>query len=305
MDHRLLQPDDEDRLTLRVPVGWLALVAALALHLFVGLVASWLPEPPKPEQRIELTLAPPPPSAKAPPAANQPAPRPTPRPRPAPAPSPRRPARPEPPPTAPVAPELPASADPADNAARLPEVAPTPTPAPPPPPSTWEERLREQLAATTPRRPPMPTGALAPSTGELHRVAGNDPRLNDEQTERRLAEDFGPFFRRGLGALRGHWHPQDVLNKSGSARRCGVRKRTTFAVAVLDREGHVIDVDLKTPSGCPDLDDEAIAAFKRVAHFPHPPAGIFVAPDGTPTETARYPVRFIVTFDGGLHLDWR
>jgi hypothetical protein len=62
---------------------------------------------------------------------------------------------------------------------------------------------------------------------------------------------------------------------------------------------------VKRESGCPALDDEAVAAFKRVARFPHPPTGIFFLPDGTPTDTARYPVRFIVTFDGGLQLDWR
>mgnify|MGYP006194647243 CR=1 FL=1 len=83
------------------------------------------------------------------------------------------------------------------------------------------------------------------------------------------------------------------------------RKVAGFIEQGLKEEGHVVDVDLKVPSGCPGLDEEAIAAFKRVAHFPHPPAGIFVAPDGSPRKTARYPVRFIVTFDGGLRLDWR
>jgi hypothetical protein len=41
-----------------------------------------------------------------------------------------------------------------------------------------------------------------------------------------------------------------------------------------------------------------------VARFPHPPPGIFFGPDGSELETARYPVRFIVTFDGLVHLDW-
>ena len=86
---------------------------------------------------------------------------------------------------------------------------------------------------------------------------------------------------------------------------CALPICTTYAVAVLDKQGNVVDVDLKTPSGCPALDDEAVAAFKRVAQFPHPPDGIFVSPDGTPTETARYPVRFIVTFDGGFQLHWQ
>lgn len=304
MDHRHLDPRDEGRLTLRVSVGWLAFFAALALHAIVVVVASLLPEPPKPQERIELTLAPPPtamspaPQAAAPKAA--PAPQREPKPKKEPRSSPR-------PSTSPVAPELPPSVEPPENRAQLPVVETSPEPAPPPEPSTWEDRLREQLAATTPKRPRSPTGALAPSTAGLHSVAGNDPRLHDEATERRLMEDFGPFFRRGLEALRGHWHPDEVLNENerDPTKRCGRQTRTTYAVAVIDKQGYVVDVDLRKPSGCPGLDEEAIAAFKRVAHFPFPPAGIFVAPDGTPRETARYPVRFIVTFDGGLRLDWR
>ena len=152
----------------------------------------------------------------------------------------------------------------------------------------------------------MIVGPLMPTFATLDRVAAADPRMHDEETEQRMMADDGTFFRRGLEALRGNWHPEDVLNAKGraAARRCGRQMRTTYAVAVIDKLGNVIDVDLKTPSGCTDLDEEAIAAFIRVAQFPHPPAGIFVGPDGTPRETARYPVRFIVTFDGALHLDW-
>ena len=163
------------------------------------------------------------------------------------------------------------------------------------------------LKATRPKVQRGLTGPLAPSFSTLNGVAAADPRQHDEENERRLVADNGVFFRRGLEALRGHWHPDEVLNAPGheAAKRCGREARTTFAVAVLNKQGDVVDVDLKTPSGCPELDAEAIAAFKRVAQFPHPPAGIFTAPDGTPTETARYPVRFIVTFGGGLQLDWR
>lgn len=297
------QPDEREHLTLRLPVAWVALVAALALHALVGVVAALLPEPPRPERRIELTLSrppPPPPAAEAPtPAPAAPAPT-APPPR---AKKPRK--RAPPPPPSPVAPELLPSEDPPENRAQLPMVEVDPTPAPPPEPQTWEERLREQLAATTPKRPRMASGPLAPSFAQLHGVAGADPRLHDERTERRLAESFGPFFRRGLEALRGNWHPDAVLREPAVLRRCGRVARTSYAVALLDREGRVADVELMRSSGCPELDDEAVAAFKRVGHFPHPPAGIFVGPDGSLLELARYPVRFIVTFDGGLRLDWR
>ena len=135
----------------------------------------------------------------------------------------------------------------------------------------------------------------------------SDARLFDEQTEKRMAANFGPFLQRGVNALRGHWHPDRVLDNpvGDSTRLCGKQRRQTYAVAVMNKAGKVIDVELKNPSGCPQLDDEAVAAFKRVGEFPYPPAAMFVAPDGTPTATARFPVRFIVTFDGGISLDWR
>lgn len=293
-------PDDEDvRITLRVPMRSTAIALALLLHVLAYVGAELLPEPKKPPQRVELSLRPstPPPSASAPPAPS--APPETPRP-----PTKRRAA--PPPSTAPVAPELPPSDAPPENRAQLPVVEPSPAPAPPPQPSTWAERVKEQLAATTPKAHRAPTGVLAPSAGTVERVAAADPRLHDEATEQRLQQDFGPFFRRGIELLRGHWHPDEVLalTERDPARRCGGRMRTTYAVAVLDREGDVVDVDLRRGSGCPELDVEAVAAFKRAARFPFPPEGMFVGPDGAPTTTARFPVRFIVTFDGGLRIEW-
>lgn len=131
--------------------------------------------------------------------------------------------------------------------------------------------------------------------------------MHDEENERRLMADHGPFFRRGIEALRASWHPNEALRgvSSDPVQRCGKRTRITFAVAILDKLGNVVDVDLKEPSGCPVLDDEAIAAFKRVARFPQPPLGLFQAPDGSALETARFPVHFILSFDGGLRLDWQ
>lgn len=313
MDPTPERPTREDApyLTLRVPTSFLALVVAAGLHVLLAWVIEQLPEPePPPPPPLEFTLRPtqppPPPAAEK----QEPAPR-----RPAPPTPPRQVVKkdkeptpePAPPAVSPVAPELPPSDDPPDNRVQLPVVERvSPEPAPPPEPTTWEERLKAQLRKTTPRRPPAPTGVLKPPAGAVERVAASDPRLHDEETERRLMVDYGPFFRRGLEALRGNWKPNEVLRRQDRQvnRRCIRRTRTTFAVAVLDKEGHVVDVDLKEGSGCPDLDSEAVAAFKRVARFPRPPLGIFTGPDGIMRETARFPVRFIVTFDGGLRLDW-
>jgi hypothetical protein len=53
----------------------------------------------------------------------------------------------------------------------------------------------------------------------------------------------------------------------------------------------------------PSLPSNAWRSFP-IPRSPHPPKGLFVNPDGTPALTARYSVRFIVSFDGGLRLDW-
>jgi TonB family protein len=284
--------NDDGLVTVRAPRLAVAIALALALHLGAGGLSSLLPQPKRATERIELTLAstPRPPPSAAPAAA---------------APQKKTPARRRastPPQTSPVLPELPA--DPEVARVELPLVERAPDPAPAPKPS-WRDALADALAS--PRTPPMPSGELLPSLGTLGRVAFADPKLHDEETEQRLQRDHGAFFRRGLEALRSQWHPDEVLRHTehDPARRCGRRDRTTFAVAVIDKKGNVVDVDLKNPSGCPDLDAEAVAAFMRVAVFPYPPPEIFIGPDDTPLDTARYPVRFIVTFDGGLQLDWR
>jgi TonB family protein len=269
------------------------------VHGLATWVTSRLPNPKKLPERIEVTLQTSPQARPAPSTSSSP---PAPQRKPQ-----RKQARTPPPTTSPVVPERPPSEDPPEDRAQLPVVERSPAPAPPPAPSTWKERMLASLAETRPKPLRMPTGDLLPTDDVLERVAAADPRLHDEENERRLMEDFGPFFRRGLEALRGNWHPDEVLRvtERDPQRRCGRKNRTTFAIAVLDREGNVVDVELKNPSGCSDLDEEAVAAFKRVAKFPYPPAGIFIGPDGSELATARYPVRFIVTFDGGLRLDWR
>lgn len=288
---------DDESLTLRLPRRSLALLVALAVHVVAMFLVDRMQIPKPVEKPIELTItSSPPPSAPqlAPPAPVPPAPV-----------EERRVAQKTvaPPPTAPVVPEAPPSER--EDVAKLPDVEKSPQPTTP---STWQDRLSQQLAMTRPTAPRVPSGVLAPSLAQLDRIVMSDASLHDEETERRLMQDHGQFFRRGLEALRSNWHPEVVLRETERSRdptrKCGQRERTTFAVAILDKTGRVVDVDLKNDSGCADLDQEAVSAFLRVASFPHPPAGIFVAPDGSPTETARYPVRFIVTFDGGIRLDW-
>ena len=204
-----------------------------------------------------------------------------------------------------MAPVLPPSEKPPENRAQLPMVETSPVPAPPPT-TSWKDRLKETLAEPPPPRPA--TGVLSPSFATMNRVAASDARLHDEETERRMHANHGPFFRRGIDALRAQWHPDEVLrsvDQRDPTRMCGKQTRTTWAIAILDKQGDVVDVEVKQDSGCAPLDRESVAAFKRVGRFPFPPAGLFFTPDGAPSETARMPVRFIVSFDGSLRLDWR
>ena len=283
--------DEDNTLTVRAPRGSVALVAAVCVHLIALVVIQRLPEPKKPEQRIEMTVTqqspkkPPPPTTTPPPKKTT-----------------KKQQQP-PPSTSPVQPELPPSEKPPENRAILPPTEKSPDPAPPPQPSAWKQSLLSSLAETTPHTMP-PTGVLKPSFRTLQTVANNDMRLHDDEAEAEIAENFGPFFRRGIEALRRTWHPEDPLMDPDVRRRCQTTLRTTQAVATLDRSGKILDVEVKRGSGCPELDAEAVKAWRLVAELPHPPKGLFVLPDGTPSETARMPVRFIVSFDGGLRLTY-
>jgi hypothetical protein len=305
---------DDDVVTLRLSRRTVALVQALVLHGALLWLVSRLPDPPRPQQRIEVTVRrpPPPPSPSPSPSPSSPS-------APVLRPSPLPPVRPPPPatpaqPFAPVLPALPPSPVPPDNAAVLPLVERAPDPLLPvaPPASSssssssslsWREQLLASLGS-----PARPAGdVLPPSFAALDRVAGADARLHDDKNEERLIVDYGPFFRRGLEALRARWHPDEVLGRGprDEVQRCAREPRTTLGIAVIDRDGDVVDVELKASSGCPPLDTEALAAFRRVGRFDYPPAGLFVDGNGEPTPRARLPVRFIVTFDGRVELDWR
>lgn len=293
--------DDGSSVTLRLPRSFVAACAAALAHLVVLFVISQLPDPTPPPKRISVTIQkkppPPPPEEAMSPKKPTPPPKTSPK---------KKATEAAPPPsTSPVLPELPPSENPPENRAQLPVAEKSDTPAPPPKPSSWRDHLLSSLAETTPQ---APTGVLAPSFSNLASVANNDSRLHDDENEARLQENFGPFFRRGIEALRSQWHPDDALrmaNPEDPTRLCGRSLRTTRAIAIINKAGKVIDVELKESSGCLALDNEAVSAFKRVGNFPHPPSGLFVLPDGSPAETARMPVRFIVSFNGGFRLDWQ
>lgn len=291
----IVADDDARTITLRVPRLGPSLLLAFVAHGLFGLVVDRLPTPKKKPTPIQVTMRTPPPELPAM----------SPRPPPPPAKKTAKKTTSSPPPlTSPVLPALPPSEKPPENRAILPVVEKSPEPAPPPAPSGWKDRLLQSLAVKT---PPAPTGVLTQSLASLSQVVDNDPRMHDDDNERRLQENHGPFFRRGIEALRRTWHPDDALrtlDRGDPTRLCGRKTRTTKAVAIIDTEGTVVDVEVVDESGCAALDTEAVAAFKRVARFPYPPKGLFVNHDGTPAPTARYPVRFIVSFDGGLRLDW-
>lgn len=62
--------------------------------------------------------------------------------------------------------------------------------------------------------------------------------------------------------------------------------RTTHLLITLNKNGQLVRVQVKSPSGLRDLDEEAIKAFEAAAPFPNPPQGL-------------------VESDGTIKLDWR
>lgn len=62
--------------------------------------------------------------------------------------------------------------------------------------------------------------------------------------------------------------------------------RTTHLMITLNDKGQLVRVQVKSPSGVRDLDEEAVKAFEAAAPFPNPPQGL-------------------VERDGTIQLDWR
>src|SRR5688500_1407122 len=121
-----MKSDDDNTLTLRAPRGGVAFGVAVAAHVVALLIIQALPEPKKPEQRIQMTVQskpPPPPTSPVPPSATPPPPKEKQK---------QTKKTPTPPQTSPVVPELPPSLNPPENRAQLPVVEQSPEPAPPP-----------------------------------------------------------------------------------------------------------------------------------------------------------------------------
>lgn len=92
------------------------------------------------------------------------------------------------------------------------------------------------------------------------------------------------YYTRIKERLRLFWEPKikEKINRlfASGRRLASDEEKITRLIIVLDKEGHLIKVQVLGPSGVQDLDDAAVEAFEAAAPFPNPPRGI-IEPDGT------------------------
>jgi TonB family protein len=90
------------------------------------------------------------------------------------------------------------------------------------------------------------------------------------------------FYTRIRERLEAYWHPgvRDTLNNLLKTNSISLsQNRRTRLLITLNPQGQLIKVQVLSPSGIIDLDDEAINAFKKAEPFPNPPKGL-VEEDG-------------------------
>lgn len=92
-----------------------------------------------------------------------------------------------------------------------------------------------------------------------------------------------------------NWHPAELwqrLDPSGSVY--GRTTRVTELGVTLSSEGALLDLVVLHPSGVPDLDAEALRAFRAAAPFgpPRPPL-----PDGAAVRDGQMTFSFSLTFE--------
>lgn len=162
----------------------------------------------------------------------------------------------------------------------------------------------DQRLAGSPQRMPSQPGA-APGTSPGSSGNGRpDLRPTDEMLERAIARGAGSpdylrdvddgestalnakqykyasFFNRVKRSVATEWHPDVVyIQHDPSGNVYGGKDRVTLVRVHLHPDGTLQGVTLLDSCGVGFLDDEAIAAFRRAAPFPHPPTGL-VEPDG-------------------------
>lgn len=150
------------------------------------------------------------------------------------------------------------------------------------------------LPAVTPRAPT--TAAPLRTSGEFGKSPEEYIRgvAVDERTALNTKEFiFFGYYQRIRQRLDRAWVPLlraqiDRIYKRGR-QLASEMDHTTRVLVVLNGEGEVVRVEIKSQSGTRDLDDAAIGAFNQAGPFPNPPKGL-VDPQGE----VRIPWEFIL-----------
>jgi TonB family protein len=157
---------------------------------------------------------------------------------------------PEPAPTA-AAPT--AAAAPATEAP--PDEVPPPAPAPPPP-------------APAPAGPePLVTFGIGGSGEDILR---NLP-MGSDATVRAKRSALAVFQNQLRGTIRSQWRPKPVYQEADPTGRVGRDQLQTVLKVRVQGDGRLAHVEVSTPSGVPELDEEAMGSFRRVRPLPRPP----------------------------------
>jgi TonB family protein len=146
---------------------------------------------------------------------------------------------------------------------------------------------------------------LVPGLHEVARLAGlprNDALLVEEDNETSLnsrAFKHATYFNRLGDAVRRVWLGEGLHRADPTGKIYGVEDRTALVLVTIDRNGTVVDLQLKDSSGVAAVDDEALLAVVRSQPYLQPPPQLFVDDD-------RYSFTFRFTIErGSRNVFWR
>jgi TonB family protein len=128
--------------------------------------------------------------------------------------------------------------------------------------------------------PPVPD--LKPSKDVLERALGGgsvdhleDVENGDETALNSRRWVYASFFNRLKRQVAQNWDPQTVWRRSDpDGSHYGFKTRVTEVRVSLSAKGDLSKIVVVNPSGSPELDEEALRAFRAAAPFPNPPEGL-------------------------------
>ncbi len=162
--------------------------------------------------------------------------------------------------------------------------------------------LRMAMAMIAPLQAPLGSGGLGAGFGRVGGTGGDDflgrragqtasdaarlsglPRADhllveedDETSLNTWRFKHATFFNRVADGVRQVWAGGEILGMVDPRGNIyGVEDRRSLIQMTLDREGNLVDVAIREPSGVPALDDEAIRAIREAAPFLNPPSALF------------------------------